>query len=61
MKKKLFALLALAMTTMTASAIDGYELSVGTNEHGTLTFKVGENTVTTANEGDVVSVIVKAG
>ena len=28
MKKKLFALLALAMTTMTASAIDGYELSV---------------------------------
>ena len=57
MKKKIFALLALATMTMTASA---YDLTVGTNEHGTLTFKVGEETVTTANEGDVVSVVVKA-
>ena len=53
MKKKLFMLLALVMTAMTASA---YDLTVGTNEHGTLTFKVNENTVTTANEGDVVTV-----
>ena len=58
MKKKVFMLLALAVTTMTASA---YDLTVGTNEHGSLTFKVNENTVTTANEGDVVSVVVKAG
>ena len=58
MKKKIFALLALATMTMTASA---YDLTVGTNEHGSLTFKVGEETVTTANEGDVVSVVVKAG
>ena len=58
MKKKIFALLALATMTMTASA---YDLTVGTNEHGSLTFKVGEDTVTTANEGDVVSVVVKAG
>ena len=58
MKKKIFALLALATMTLTASA---YDLTVGTNEHGSLTFKVGEETVTTANEGDVVSVVVKAG
>lgn len=58
MKKKIFALLALATMTVTASA---YDLTVGTNEHGSLTFKVGEETVTTANEGDVVSVVVKAG
>ena len=58
MKKKVFMLLALAVSTMTASA---YDLTVGTNEHGSLTFKVGDNTVTTANEGDVVSVVVKAG
>ena len=51
-------LLALAVTTMTASA---YDLTVGTNKHGSLTFKVGEETVTTANEDDVVSVVVKAG
>lgn len=44
-----------------APAGDGvnYALSVGTNEHGTVTFKVGENTVTTAKEGDVVTVSVE--
>ena len=61
MKKKIFTLLAMVMTAMTASAISGYELSTGTNEHGTLTFKVGQNTVNYANEGDVVTVVVKAG
>ena len=55
MKKKLFMLLALVCMTLTASA---YDLTVGTNEHGTLTFKVNENTVTTANEGDVVTVTI---
>jgi len=41
-----------------APAGDGvnYALSVGTSEHGTVTFKVGENTVTTAQEGQTVTV-----
>ena len=51
--KKIFSILALALVAMTASA---YNLTVGTNEHGTVTFKVGNNTVTTANENDVVTV-----
>ena len=60
MKKKIFSLLALVMTAMTASAIDApsYNLTAVT-EHGTVTFKVGENTVTTAKEGDVVTVSVE--
>ena len=40
-------------------ATDGdgaFTLSVGTSEHGTVTFKVGENTVTTAQEGQTVTV-----
>ena len=48
-------LLALVMSFMTASA---YDLTVGTNEHGTITFKVGDNTVTTADEGDEVTVVI---
>ena len=56
MKQKIFALLALVMTVMTASA---YELKVGTSEHGTITFKVGDNTdATSANEGDEVTVTI---
>ena len=51
--KKIFSILALALVAMTASA---YNLTVGTNEHGTVTFKVGGSTVTTANENDVVTV-----
>jgi len=60
MKKKIFSLLALVMATMTASATDApaYALTVGTNEHGTVTFKVGENAVTSAKEGDQVTVTV---
>lgn len=58
MKKKIFSLLALAMTTMAASAIDAptYSLTKAENAeaHGTITFKVGENTVTAAAEGDLV-------
>ena len=53
MRKKLFMLLALVMTVMTASA---YDLTVGTNEHGTIKFKVGGSEVTSANEGQVVTV-----
>jgi len=61
MKKKIFALLALATMTMTASAYD-LTKGEGAEAHGSLTFKVGTNeNATTANEGDVVSVVVKAG
>jgi hypothetical protein len=61
MKKKLFALLALAMTAMSASAVAGYDLTVGENEHGTVKFTVGGQEVDNAEEGDEVTVIVKAG
>ena len=58
MKKKLFSLLALAMAAMAASAIDAPTYSLTKAEsaeaHGTITFKVGENTVTAAAEGDLV-------
>jgi hypothetical protein len=61
MKKNVFMLLALAVTTMTASAYD-LTKAEGAEAHGSLTFKVGTNeNATTANEGDVVSVVVKAG
>ena len=58
MKQKLFILFALIIATMTASATAGFNLTVGTSPLGSITFKVGENTVTTAAEGDVVTVIV---
>ena len=54
--KKIFSVLVLALVAMTASAISGYQLTVGTNEHGTVIFKVGGNTVTTADEGATVTV-----
>ena len=62
MKQKLFILFALLITTMTASAdvIPTYDLKKanGAEAHGSITFKVGDNTVTSAKEGDVVTVIV---
>ena len=62
MKQKLFILFALLITTMTASAdvIPTYALTKanGAEAHGTITFKVGDNNVTSAKEGDVVTVIV---
>ena len=62
MKQKLFILFALIIATMTASAIDvpTYSLTKASDAeaHGTITFKVGDNTVTSAKEGDVVTVIV---
>lgn len=48
-------LLALVMTVMTASA---YDLKVGTTEHGQIAFEVGEQTVTTAEAGQTVTVII---
>ena len=67
MKKKLFSLLALVMAAMTASAIDApsYNLTKteGAVAHGTVQFNVGEGenlqeNVTTAKEGDKVTVII---
>ena len=59
MKQKLFILFALLITTMTASAKQGYTLSVGTSEHGTVAFQnaAGEE-ITVAAEGETVTVIV---
>ena len=58
MKKKLFMLLALVMTVMTASAEDGFELTVGTSEHGKIAFTVDGQSVKNAQEGDKVEVTV---
>lgn len=60
MKKKLLSMLALVMTVMTASAIDApsYNLTVGTNDHGSVKFIVGETEVTTAKEGQTVTVVI---
>lgn len=62
MKQKLFILFALLITTMTASAKDvpTYALTKanGAEAHGSITFMVDNNTVTSAKEGDVVTVIV---
>lgn len=62
MRKKIFALLAFVMAAMTASAKDvpTYSLTKadGAEAHGTITFKVGENAVTSAKEGDVVTVTI---
>lgn len=53
-------MLALLMLTMTASAVDAptFTLTKGTSEHGTITFKVKNAEVTTAKEGDKVTVTV---
>jgi hypothetical protein len=60
MKKRLLSLLALVMTVMTASAIDApsYNLTVGTNDHGTVKFYVAETEVTKAPEGATVTVVI---
>lgn len=59
MKKKIFALLAMVMVAMTASAKMGFELKVGTSEHGTIAFTNAEGTaITTAAEGQTVYVTV---
>ena len=59
MKKKIFALLAMVMVAMTASAKEGFELKVGTSEHGTIAFTNDEGTaIETAAEGQTVTVTV---
>ena len=63
MKQKLFALLALVMTAMTASAVETPTYSLtkadGAEAHGTIAFTVGDNTnATEAAEGQTVTVTV---
>lgn len=65
MKKKIFSLLALLMVTMSMSAIQTgkFDLSVGTTEHGTITFSYGEGAslvenATEADEGVEVTMTV---
>ena len=53
MKKKIFMMLALVMTVMTASA---YNISVGTTEKGQMAFMVDGKAVTTAEAGVTVTV-----
>ena len=63
MKKKIFSLLALVMVAMTASADADPTYSLtkadGAEAHGTITFKVGGNTVTAAPEGATVTVVIE--
>lgn len=59
--KKLFSILVLALVAMTAGAAEAptYSLSIGTSEHGTISFKVGSNTnATAAAEGQTVTVTI---
>ena len=62
MKKKIFSLLALVCMTLTASAKDvpTYSLTKadGAEAHGTITFKVGETAVTSAEEGKSVTMTI---
>ena len=58
MKQKIFMMLAMVMIGMTASAEAGYTLSVGTSEHGKIAFKVNDQTVTTAEAGQTVTVVI---
>ena len=64
MKRKLFSLLVLLVTAVTGAWADvapTYDLSVGTNDHGTVKFYVGTNltnAVNAAAEGDKVTVII---
>ena len=61
MKKKIFSLLVLLMAAVTgawADIIPTYDLSVGTNDHSTMKFYVGQDEVTKAKEGETVTIVV---
>ena len=59
MKKKIYALLAMVMVAMTASAKEGFELKAVTSELGTIAFTNEEGTdIKTAAEGQTVYVTV---
>lgn len=55
--KKIFSIIALAIVAMTASAKAGFELT-SESAHGTITFKIDDETVTTAEAGKTVTVAV---
>lgn len=59
--KKIYSLLVLVMIVVTASAkLQGYELTVGSCDHGTVKFIVGDNeNANYAEEGQTVTVIVE--
>ncbi len=58
MKKKIFSLLVLLVAAVTGAWAVDYNLTVGENAHGTITFKVGDETVTTAQEGQTVTMTI---
>ena len=61
MKKKIFSLLVLLLTAVTgawADIIPTYDLTVGTNDHSTMKFYVGQDEVTKAKEGETVTIVV---
>ena len=61
MKQKIFSLLVLLMAAVSGAWAEldpTYNLTVGTSEHGTVTFKVDGNAVTTASEGQTVTVVI---
>ena len=61
MKRKLFSLLVLLMAAVTgawADVIPTYDLTVGTNDHSTMKFYVGQDEVTKAKEGETVTIVV---
>ena len=61
MKRKLFSLLVLLMAAVTgawADIIPTYDLTVGTNDHSTMKFYVGQDEVTKAKEGETVTIVV---
>ena len=61
MKRKLFSLLVLLVAAVTgawADIIPTYNLTVGTNDHGTVKFYVNETEVNTAAEGATVTVVI---
>ena len=55
MKQKMITLFALLMAAMTASA---YDLKSGTTPHGTITFKVDDAVVETADAGKTVTIVI---
>ena len=55
--KKIFSIIALAIVALTATAKAGFELT-SESAHGTITFKIDGETVTTAEAGKTVTVTV---
>ncbi len=56
MRTRLFSILGLLMVATTN--IWAYDLTIGTNEHGTVTFKVDGTAVTTAQEGQAITISI---